>query len=73
MSVADYTSKIKDISDSLASIDVDVKEDEMVQVSLTGLASKFGANRIAVCTRENTQSFFYLQQMLLVEENHAGA
>ena len=30
MSVADYTSRIKDICDSLASINVTIKEDEMV-------------------------------------------
>ena len=39
MSVADYTSKIKDICDSLASIDVNVEEGEMVQISLGGLTS----------------------------------
>ena len=44
----------------------------MVQVCLKGLASKFRAFRTAVCTRENTPSFFDLQSMLLVEENHAG-
>ena len=48
LSVADYTSKIKDICDSLASIDVNIKESEMVQVCLGGLASKFGAFRMAV-------------------------
>ena len=73
MTVADYTSKIKDICDSLASIDVNVEEGEMVQICLGGLASKFGAFRIAVCTRENTPSFFDLQSMLLVEENHMSA
>ena len=71
--MADYTSKIKDICDSLASIDVKIEEGEMVQVCLGGLASKFGAFRTAVCTRENTPSFFDLQSMLLIEENHAGA
>ena len=60
LSVADYTSKIKDICDSLASIDVNIEEGEMVQVCLGGLASKFGAFRTAVCTRENTPSFFDL-------------
>ena len=30
LSVADYTSKIKDICDSLASIDVNIEEGEMV-------------------------------------------
>ena len=39
MSVADYTSKIKDIYDSLASIDVNVEEGEMMQVCLGGLTS----------------------------------
>ena len=43
MSVADYTSKIKDIYESLASVDVNVKDDEMVQVYIIGLASKLGA------------------------------
>ena len=72
LSVADYTSKIKDICDSLASIDVNVEEGKMVQICLGGLASKFEA-RTVVSTRENTPSFFDLQSMLLVEENHAGA
>ena len=73
MSVTDYTTRIEGICDSLASINVTVEEDEMVEVCLGGLASKFGAFRIAVCTREKTPSFFDLQSMLLVEENHAGA
>ena len=60
LSVANYTSKIKDICDSLASIDVYIEESEMVQVCLGGFASKFGAFRTAVCTRENTPSFFDL-------------
>ena len=45
----------------------------MVQVCLGGFASKFGAFRTVVCTLGNTPSFFDLQSMLLVEENHAGA
>ena len=43
MSVTDYTSKIKDICDSRATIDVNFEEGEMVQICLGGLASKFGA------------------------------
>ena len=43
MSVADYTTKIKEICDSLPSVNVNVKEDKMVQVFLGGLASKLGA------------------------------
>ena len=73
LSVVDYTSNIKDICDSLASIEVNIEESEMVQVCLRGLAPKFGAFQTVVCTWENTPSFFDLQSMLLVEENHAGA
>jgi hypothetical protein len=73
LSVADYTLKINEICDSLASIDVNVDESEKVQICLGGLASKFGAFRTAVCTREATSSLFDLQSMLLVQENHVGA
>ena len=51
MFVGDYTSQIKEIRDTLVSINVTVDEDEMVQVYLGGLASKFGAFRTMVCTR----------------------
>ena len=68
MSMVDYTSKIKEIYESLAFVNVNVEEGEMVQVCLGGLVSKFGAFRMAVCTRENTPSFFELQSMLLVDE-----
>ena len=73
MSVAGYMTRIKEICDSLASINVTVEEDEMAQVYLGGMGSKFKAFRTTVCTRENTLSFFDLQSMLLVEENHACA
>jgi hypothetical protein len=71
--VSDYTLKINEIWDSLASIDVNIDESKKVQIYLGGLASKFGAFRTAVCTREATPSFFDLRSMLLVEENHVGA
>ena len=47
LSMADYTSKIKDICNSLASIDVNVEEGDMVQICVQGLTSKFGAFRTA--------------------------
>ena len=70
--MADYTSKIKEICNLFGSINVTIEEEEMLQVYLGGLASKFGAFRMAVCTRENMASFFELQSMLLVEENHSS-
>ena len=44
LSVADYTSKIKDICDSLASIEVNIEENEMVHVCL-------GENRVQIWFR----------------------
>ena len=73
ITVAEYSSKIKDFCNSLASIHVSVQEGEMVQICLRGLALKFGAIRIVVCTRENTLSFFDLQSMLFVEDNYTTA
>ena len=49
MSVADYTSRIKDICDCLASINVTIEEEEMVQVWLDGLVQKFGSLQTTVC------------------------
>ena len=60
MSVANYTTRIKEICDSLASINMIIEEDEMVQVYLGGLASKFGAFQTEIDTREKMPLFFNL-------------
>jgi hypothetical protein len=57
--VADYTLKINEICDSLASIDVNINENEKVQICLGGLVSKFGAFRTAVCTVMTTYLLAY--------------
>ena len=70
MSITSYTLKIKELCDSLGSISVNVDDEEMVQICLGDLAPRFGAMRTAVLAREKPPSFFDLQSMLLVEENH---
>ena len=70
MSVTDYTAKIKSICDSLGSINVNIDDDKMVQICLGGLTPRFGAMQTTVLAREKSLSFFELQSMLLVEENH---
>ena len=62
--------KIKEHCDSLGSISVNVDDDEMVQICLGGLTPRFSAMRTVVLAREKPPSFFDLQSMLLVEENH---
>ena len=41
MSITDYTTKVKEIFDTLGSINVTVDEDEMVQIYLGGLAQRY--------------------------------
>ena len=73
MSITNYTTKIKQFCDSLGSINMTVEEDEIMQICLGGLAQKNKLIQMAICMREKPPSFFDLQLMLLVEENHTGA
>ena len=43
MSVTDYTLRIKDLCDSLGSINVTVDDDEIVHICLGSLAQKYGS------------------------------
>ena len=43
MSMTDYTLRIKDLCDSLGSINVAVDDDEMVHICLGSLAQKYGS------------------------------
>ena len=70
MPMSDYTTKIKSICDSLGSININVDEVKMVQVCLGSLAQRFDPLRRDILARENPPSFFDLESMLLVEENH---
>ena len=64
MSITSYTLKIKQLCDSLASISVNVEDDEMVQICLGDLAPRFDAMRTVVLARENPSSFFDLQSII---------
>ena len=48
MSIASYTLKIKELNDSLISINLNIDDDEMVQKCLRGLAPPFGTIRTTV-------------------------
>ena len=70
MAIGSYTLKIKELCDSLELINVNINDDEMMQICLRRLAPRFGAIRSTILARENRPSFFDLQLMLVVEENH---
>ena len=70
ISIDNYTLKIKELCDALRSINVNIDDNEMVQICLSGLTPRFDTIRSVVLARENPLSFFDLQSMVLVEENH---
>ena len=70
--MTDYTTKIKEICHALGSINVIVDENKMVQIFLGDLAQWYRPIRTTICTGEKPPSFFNLQSMLMVEENHAS-
>ena len=60
MSLGRYTLKIKELCDSLGSINVSIGNEEMVQICLGGLAPRFNTILYVFLTRENSPSFFDL-------------
>ena len=54
MSVTDYTTKVKEICDTLGSVNVTVDEDEMVQICLGGLTQRQGPTMIPLAEYNNT-------------------
>ena len=61
--MSNYTVKIKDLCDSLAAINVNIEDDEMMQIC------KYGAFQTAITTRENPHPFIDLQSTLMIKEN----
>ena len=70
MSISNFTFKIKELCDSLGSINVNIDDYEMVQICLSGLAPRFDPIRLVVLARENPPSFFDLQTRNHVQEGH---
>ena len=62
--------KIKALCDTLETINNIIDDDEMVQICLSDLAPRFDMIRSGILAREKPPSFFDLQSILLVEENH---
>ena len=60
MLIGSYTFKIKELCDSLGSINVNIDDDEMVQICLSGFAPRFNTISSAILTREKSPSCFDL-------------
>ena len=70
MYVNDYTLKIKNIVESLASISVTIDDDDKVEVCLRGLGPLYKQFKTSIQTRENIANFQDLCSMLIVEEKN---
>ena len=57
MSVNDYTLKIKNIVESLASIGVTIDDDDKVEVCLCGLGPLYKQFKMSIHTEENIPNF----------------
>ncbi|MCO5612597.1 hypothetical protein L7F22_066865 [Adiantum nelumboides] len=70
--INDYTLKIKGIAESLASIGVQVEDDDKVEICLHGLMPAYKHFKMSIQTRENISCFPDLVPMLVVEEKNLG-
>jgi hypothetical protein len=68
MSINEYSLKIKGIVESLASINVFVDDDDLVNACLNGLGKEYKPFKTSIIVRENVPNFRDLVSMLIVEE-----
>jgi hypothetical protein len=68
MSIYEYSLKIKGIIESLASINVFVDDDDLVNVCLNGLGKEYKPFKTSINVKENVPNFWDLVSMLIVEE-----
>ncbi len=68
MSINEYSLKIKGIVESLASINVFVDDDDLVNVCLNGLGKEYKPFKTSMTVRVNVPNFRDFVSMLIVEE-----
>ena len=71
-SINEYTLKIKNICENLASISASVDDDDKIEVCLRGLGPQYKSFATSIRTRENLPSFADLVSMLIMEEKSMG-
>ena len=71
-SVNEYTLKIKNICENLASINAQMDDDDKIEVCLRGLGPQYKPFVMSIQTRETLPSFANLVSMLIMEEKSMG-
>jgi hypothetical protein len=68
MNINDYSTKVKNLADALASIGALVDDEDLVAVTLNGLGKNYSQFRISIAVRETFPNFQNLITLLISEE-----
>ncbi len=68
MNISDYSTKVKNLADALASIGALVDEEDLVAVTLNGLGKDYSQFRTSIAIRETFPNFQDLITLLISEE-----
>ncbi len=68
MNISDYSTKVKNLADALASIGAPVDDEDLVAITLNGLGKGYSQFRISIIVRETFPDFQDLITLLISEE-----
>jgi hypothetical protein len=68
MNISDYSTKVKNLADALASIGAPVNDEDLVTVTLNGLVKDYSQFRTSIAVRETFPDFQDLITLLISEE-----
>jgi hypothetical protein len=68
MNISDYSTKVKNLADALASIGAPVDDEDLVAVTLNGLKKNYSQFRTSIVVRETFSNFQDLITLLISEE-----
>jgi hypothetical protein len=68
MNISDYSTKVKNLADALASIGAPVDDEDLVAVTLNGLRKNYSQFRTSIAVRETFPDFQDLITLLISEE-----
>jgi hypothetical protein len=68
MNISDYSTKVKNLADALASIGAPVDDEDLVVVTLNGLGKNYSQFRISIVVRETFPNFQDLITLLTSED-----
>jgi hypothetical protein len=68
MNISDYSTKVKNLADALASIGAPVDDEDLVAVTLNGLGKDYSQFRTLIAVRATFHDFQNLITLLISEE-----